>query len=504
MSVWERRIDDLDEVVLDPTLAPSVPDVEPAAGATPTGDRPPADIEGGLPLRYRLYLLDILVLSAVWAPVLILPGPARSVDLVATAVAVLAGFFSARAQGLYTTLVNSMRVVVLSRIMWTAAIAGFACWVTYLWRDYGRGDASTAALGGILTVPAMALGRTLFDRWLGHHRNQGRYCRRVLLVGDATDVDILTTFLGDHPELGYRIVGWVGPDDGTKDPERLGDVTDALTRIREHGASGALVLAAGLSRNEVNDVTRELVDSAVHVHVWSGLAGINYRRLVTVPVGREPFVHVAPVTISRPQLVGKRITDVVLASLTLLITSPILVAAAIAIKKHDRGPVFFRQVRVGQHGQEIVVHKLRTMVVDAEAKLADLQDDNARSGPLFKMARDPRITPIGHFLRRTSLDELPQLLDVLRGDLSLVGPRPALPTEVAQFDEELLGRLKVRPGITGLWQVEGRDKPSFDVYRRLDLFYVENWSLALDIAILLDSVPAVLSRGFSADEDAAA
>jgi lipopolysaccharide/colanic/teichoic acid biosynthesis glycosyltransferase len=143
------------------------------------------------------------------------------------------------------------------------------------------------------------------------------------------------------------------------------------------------------------------------------------------------------------------------------------------------------------------------MVVDAEAKLAELQAANERSGPLFKMTRDPRITPIGHFLRRTSIDELPQLLDVLRGDLSLVGPRPALPAEVAEFDEQLLGRLKVRPGITGLWQVEGRDKASFDVYRRLDLFYVENWSFALDVAILLDSVPAVLGRGLRSSDAAA-
>jgi exopolysaccharide biosynthesis polyprenyl glycosylphosphotransferase len=496
MSVWERRIDDLEDVVvLD---APDAADVD-LELSTPVVE--PARLR--ISLRHRLFLLDVLVLTAVWGSVLLLPT-FRPVDVLATVAAVAAGFLCARAQGLYTTWVNSMRVVVLSRIMWTAAVAGFAVWVTYLWRDYGRGDASTAVIGAFFTVGAMALGRTLFDRWLGRHRSEDRFCREVLLVGDAVDVDVLNSFLADHRELGYRVVGWAGPDDGTGDPARLGDVADSLACIRESGASGALVLSAGLNRTEVNDVTRELVDSGVHVHVWSGLAGINYRRLVTVPVGREPFVHVAPLTISRPQLVGKRVTDIVLASLALLVLSPVLVVSALLIKKHDRGPVFFKQIRVGQHGREIVVHKLRTMVVDAEAKLADLQADNARSGPLFKMARDPRITPIGHFLRRTSIDELPQLIDVLRGDLSLVGPRPALPAEVAQFDDQLLGRLKVRPGITGLWQVEGRDKPSFDVYRRLDLFYVENWSLALDIAILLDSVPAVLGRGLHGSDDDAA
>ena len=165
--------------------------------------------------------------------------------------------------------------------------------------------------------------------------------------------------------------------------------------------------------------------------------------------------------------------------------------------------MLFRQTRIGQHGQPITIYKLRTMVVDAEDRLAEVVRPTNERGRArcSRWTRDPRVTPIGDLLRRTSIDELPQLLNVLRGDLSLVGPRPALPAEVAQFDDQLLGRLKVRPGITGLWQVEGRDKPSFDVYRRLDLFYVENWSLALDIAILLDSVPAVLARGLKADPD---
>ncbi|MEY2404120.1 MAG: hypothetical protein QOD38_1671, partial [Acidimicrobiaceae bacterium] len=162
---------------------------------------------------------------------------------------------------------------------------------------------------------------------------------------------------------------------------------------------------------------------------------------------------------------------------------------------HDRGPVFFRQTRVGRNGKEIIVHKLRTMTVDAEARREEIQHLNERVGPLFKTEADPRVTRVGAFLRSTSLDEIPQLLDVLRGDMSLVGPRPALPDEVAEFDDELLGRLRVRPGVTGLWQVEARDKPSFDAYRRLDLFYVENWSLLLDLAIVIDTLPAVADRG---------
>ena len=155
-----------------------------------------------------------------------------------------------------------------------------------------------------------------------------------------------------------------------------------------------------------------------------------------------------------------------------------LAVIAILVKREDGGPVLFRQQRVGRGDAEFGMLKFRTMVVDAEARLAAMQADNQRTGPLFKMARDPRITRIGHVLRRTSLDELPQLINVLKGDMSLIGPRPALRREVDEFPADLHDRHHVRPGITGLWQVEARDNPAFDAYHRLDLHYVENWSLA--------------------------
>ena len=170
-----------------------------------------------------------------------------------------------------------------------------------------------------------------------------------------------------------------------------------------------------------------------------------------------------------------------------------LVIAAL-IKLNDRGPVLFKQTRVGTDGNLFKVYKFRTMVVDAEARLAALVASNERSGPLFKMDRDPRVTRVGRFLRASSLDELPQILNVLKGDMSLVGPRPALPSEVAAFDEELRDRTKVKPGITGLWQIEARDNPSFSAYRRLDLYYVENWSVSLDIVILFATIEHVITR----------
>ena len=205
---------------------------------------------------------------------------------------------------------------------------------------------------------------------------------------------------------------------------------------------------------------------------------------------------VGPTETSTIGLGLKRAFDVLVAAAMLVITSPVLLVAAILIKRTDGGPVFFRQQRVGKDDQEFGMLKFRTMVVDAEARLAEMQRDNQRSGPLFKLANDPRVTRIGNFLRRTSLDELPQLINVLKGDMSLVGPRPALRREVEAFPADLRDRHRVRPGITGLWQVEARDNPAFDAYQRLDLFYVKNWSLMLDVVILLGTAEQLLMRPF--------
>jgi lipopolysaccharide/colanic/teichoic acid biosynthesis glycosyltransferase len=160
--------------------------------------------------------------------------------------------------------------------------------------------------------------------------------------------------------------------------------------------------------------------------------------------------------------------------------------------------VFFAQERVGRDGGTFTLYKLRTMVVDAESRRAELEADNERGGPLFKLSDDPRVTRFGRLLRATSIDEIPQLFNVLQGAMSLVGPRPALPSEVEEFDDDLRRRTRVKPGVTGLWQVEARDSENFDLYRRYDLLYVDNWSVTLDLAILARTVAAVGLRGLGA------
>lgn len=189
----------------------------------------------------------------------------------------------------------------------------------------------------------------------------------------------------------------------------------------------------------------------------------------------------------------KRLIDLVGASFTIVLMAPVLAVAALAIKIESRGPVFFRQTRVGRNGAQFRLWKLRTMTCDAEQLLPSLLIDNEAPPPLFKMRRDPRVTRVGRVLRRLSIDEIPQVWNVIRGDMSLVGPRPALPAEVEYWPADSYTRLRVRPGITGLWQVHYAEARSFEDYVRFDSEYVEKWSLGLDVRIVLRTVPSVLS-----------
>jgi exopolysaccharide biosynthesis polyprenyl glycosylphosphotransferase len=231
----------------------------------------------------------------------------------------------------------------------------------------------------------------------------------------------------------------------------------------------------------------------VDLRVSSNLPEVRSNRIWTQPFFGTTEISLRPLRLSRFKSAVKRSCDLVGSSIALLVLSPLLVGIALAVGWTSKGPVLYRQKRVGKEGVPFMVLKFRTMVDGADQLVAELKDLNEASGPLFKMRRDPRITPVGRWLRRWSLDELPQLVNVLRGEMSLVGPRPPLPEEVSAYEQDWhFDRLEVLPGITGLWQVSGRSGLSFDEYIRLDLHYVENWSLALDLFILLKTIPAVL------------
>lgn len=219
---------------------------------------------------------------------------------------------------------------------------------------------------------------------------------------------------------------------------------------------------------------------------------------VSRPISRPNAIRAYPRPWERPtptsvRLVAKRVLDILVATVCLVLAVPLLITAAIWVKLDSPGPVLFRQRRVGRDGQVFEMLKLRTMTTGADDLVIDLVDQNDTGGPLFKMRDDPRITRAGRLLRRTSMDELPQLVNVLNGEMSIVGPRPALPREVQHWEDPLFDRLRVKPGITGLWQVSGRSSLPYDDYVRFDLDYVQNWTLTKDLVIILRTVPAVLS-----------
>ena len=352
-------------------------------------------------------------------------------------------------------------------------------------------------LSGACSFALLVIGRGAFTGWLRRNRAAGRFVRDVVLVGADVDAVELAAVMREHPELGFRPSGYLGASgfaDVIEAPH-LGAVTDVVDVVERTAATGVVLIASALPADVLNTIARRLLDQGVHVHLSSGLRGIAHQRFRATPLAHEPLVYLEPASLTPWQVACKRMIDVIGAVVGMIITAPIMLLAVLAIKLESPGPALFRQERVGRNGERFTFLKLRTMVNNAEALRAEIETHNQRiSGPLFKSADDPRITRVGRLLRTTSIDELPQLWNVLQGTMSLVGPRPALPSEVAQFDEKLRARLSVAPGLTGLWQIEARDNPSFGPYRRLDLFYVENWSAWLDIRILFTTIVRVVHR----------
>ena len=353
----------------------------------------------------------------------------------------------------------------------------------------------------VIGLVLLLLNRLVARRALNSARAHGRFQSRTLIVGAMPSVDELTRTLRRERWLGYDVIGAVIPraDPRTTSAEGidiLGFEEDLAAVIRDE-IPAVVLFTAGSSHSteEFRRIAWELEELDLDVIVVPALSEISSDRVTMRPVAGLPLVHM-DLPRSRDALKwSKRLFDIVGSATLLVVCAPILLGCAVAVKAADGGPVIFRQKRVGRGGQEFGFLKLRSMVVDAETKLTALRGDEQDRGNavLFKMAEDPRITRPGRFLRRYSLDELPQLWNVLRGEMSLVGPRPALPSEVSEYDSDASRRLAVRPGITGLWQVSGRSDLSWDETVRLDLFYVDNWSFTQDIQILARTVKAVLA-----------
>lgn len=315
---------------------------------------------------------------------------------------------------------------------------------------------------------------------------------RVLIVGANALGQQVARDLAGH----RRLVGYV--DNGTDlaniaDTRLLGPISQLEQLVNNLAADEVIIALPADRREQVGRILERGFARHVTVRIAPELGELLPRQFAVERFGGRPYIGFAPA--ARVSWL-KRAVDLVATGLGLLLISPLLLAITLAIKLDSPGPVFYRQERVGKHGQRFKMLKFRSMRPDADKLLVLLRERNEASGPLFKMRRDPRVTRVGRVLRRLSLDELPQLLNVLRGEMSLVGPRPPLPSEVAEYEDWQFGRLRAVPGITGLWQVSGRSEVPFQDMVRLDLHYIRNWSLGLDLEILLRTIPAVVtSRG---------
>lgn len=337
------------------------------------------------------------------------------------------------------------------------------------------------------------------------HRSRSRgggWSRRVLVVGDTAHVLELVDTLRREPYAGYQVVGACIPDALLAPvPQQLGDVPvvgsfrsipEAVATI---DADTVAVTASGqLTATRLRRLGWQLEGTGVDLVVAPALTDVAGPRIHTRPVAGLPLIHVEAPEFRGVGKLVKGLVDRLAALLVLMPLLPLLALIALAVTVDSRGSALFRQTRVGQGGREFGVWKFRTMVINADAMLAELTARNETDGLMFKLRDDPRVTRIGRVLRKWSLDELPQLVNVLFGQMSLVGPRPPLPSEVARYDGDIARRLLVKPGMTGLWQVSGRSDLSWEDGLRLDLYYVENWSLTADLTILWKTFGAVLKR----------
>lgn len=350
----------------------------------------------------------------------------------------------------------------------------------------------------------LLLVRFTVRRGVNRARARGRLRSQMLVVGSTGHVRGIVRTLSRETWLGYDVVGAVTPMHEQAPPEQggvpvLGDESRLLPLVRTQQPDVVLFTAgSSASAEEFRRVAWELEELDVDVIVVPGVSEISSDRIRMRPVAGLPLVHMDLPRARKALRWTKRAFDVAASAALLLFLAPVLLGIALSVWWGDRGGIVFRQQRVGRTGEGFEFLKFRSMVVDAEARRAELEQLARDKGNtvLFKMSDDPRVTRVGRVLRRYSLDELPQLWNVLRGDMSLVGPRPALPVEVSGYDVDANRRLAVRPGITGLWQVSGRSDLSWEDTVRLDLFYVDNWSFTQDLLILARTVRAVLaSRG---------
>jgi exopolysaccharide biosynthesis polyprenyl glycosylphosphotransferase len=367
--------------------------------------------------------------------------------------------------------------------------------VSYLMRlDLARGYVAMAMPAGTI---GLLVARWLWRKWLSLHRAQGLMSASVLVVGAHEHLAGLMRALDSVPEAGYHVVAACCDD---TDQSHIGQVPVLGNESRAAEIASRIgvntVACTSSSRFDAGGLRRlgwALEGQNIDLVVVPSLTDVAGPRVLTRPVAGLSLLHVEAPVFAGPQLAVKTTIDRVGAAALLIILSPIFAVVGLLVWRHDHGPVFYQQERIGKEGQVFRMFKFRTMVTNAESQLISLLASTGQeAAPLYKIRSDPRITPVGTWLRRFSIDELPQLINVLRGEMSLVGPRPQVQFEVATYASDVRRRLLVKPGMTGLWQINGRSDLSWDESVRFDLYYVENWSLMSDLIILWRTGRAVL------------
>ncbi len=367
----------------------------------------------------------------------------------------------------------------------------------YLFRrvDISR---SYVLLIGVVDFVLLLMGRAISYSGVSWMRDRlGRY-HYLLIVGCGPRAREMAALIEESRGMGLRLIGFIDPDFGDAPTARLGGYEvfplDELARILHKWVVDEVIFAVNMQElAQLEHVIQHCADVGVKTRVQLEFLPAAYSRIYVEKFRHMPLLSLSSAPDSELRLFFKRVLDMVISGISLVVLSPLMACIAAMIRVTSPGPVLFQQTRCGLGGRRFTLYKFRSMINNAEQLRAELHQLNELDGPVFKISDDPRITPVGRWLRRFSLDELPQLWNILRGDMSFVGPRPAVPEEVDQYEDWQKRRLRMRPGLTCTWVLEGRNQLDFKRWMQLDLTYIDNWSLWLDVKIFLRTIPIVLS-----------
>ncbi len=456
------------------------------------------------PLRRRILYSDLLSIAvatlvgilvssraSTWAidPLVAIYGMPLLITMLWFAILILRGAYDQRVLGIGT---EEIRRVASATVGTFSVVAG----VSYLFRaDISRAYAFISLPLGLILIIGL---RFAWRGWLYRARSAGHYMHRTVLVGNGASTRLLAARFSDDYYAGYQVVAEL--EFAAVDVEDLEPWLDRLDSTLDSSRADAVALtpSESLRTEVVRQLAWRLEGRSIDLLIAPAMADLAGPRVSVRPVAGLPLLHLDEAVLSRPQAFVKRALDVCGALTLLVLLSPVMLVCALAVRLSSKGPVIYRQTRIGRGGKPFTMLKFRTMTADADLRKEELRKLHGIENPMFKMADDPRITSAGRFLRRWSLDELPQFFNALSGSMSLVGPRPHPLDDVDRYEAEAYRRLALKPGLTGLWQVEGRSSLTWAEALQLDLYYIETWSLAGDVVLLARTVRAVLKgRGAS-------